>query len=147
MMTINNKILKLQSVLLTQHIIYHAKICKISKYQKSDTPLWACTPPWGKIFLSEVLIVVSSISYLSMVEKATWFFDGKKSIFENNKVKNVKNLEILQSKRDFFQFFLGDNFWYIYGSKLTFSTYVLCWEYCRKINNQTVIGQKSIQKP
>ena len=44
-----------------------------------------------------------------MVEKATWFSDGKKSIFEN-KVKNFKNLEILQSKRDFFQFFLGDNF-------------------------------------
>ena len=45
-----------------------------------------------------------------MAEKAAWFFDGKKSIFENNKVKNFKNLEILQSKRDFFQFFLGDNF-------------------------------------
>ena len=39
-----------------------------------------------------------------MVKKAKWFFDGKNSIFQNNKVKNFKNLEILWSKRDFFNF-------------------------------------------
>ena len=44
-----------------------------------------------------------------MVKKAKWFFDGKKIIFKNIKVKNFKNLEILQSKR-FFQFSSGDNF-------------------------------------
>ena len=31
-------------------------------------------------------------------------------IFQNNKVQNFKNLEILWSKRDFFQFPLPDNF-------------------------------------
>ena len=47
-----------------------------------------------------------------MVKKAKWFFDflmGKNSNFQNNKVENFKNLQILQSKR-FFQFFSGDNF-------------------------------------
>ena len=39
-----------------------------------------------------------------MVKKAKWFFDRKNSIFQNNKVENFKNLEILQSMRDFFNF-------------------------------------------
>ena len=39
-----------------------------------------------------------------MVKKAKWFFDGKKKNFQNNKVENFKNLVILQSKRDFFNF-------------------------------------------
>ena len=39
-----------------------------------------------------------------MVKKAKWFFDGKKSIFQNIKVENFKNLENLWSKRDFFKF-------------------------------------------
>ena len=39
-----------------------------------------------------------------MVKKAKWFFDGKQLIFQNNKVKNFKNLKILQSKREFFNF-------------------------------------------
>ena len=58
------------------------------------TPLvsgaWA--PPRGTIFLSEILILVSSISYLSMVKRAKWFFDGKNLIFQNS---IVENLEIL----------------------------------------------------
>ena len=37
------------------------------------------------------------------------FLMEKKSIFQNIKVKNFKNLEILQSKR-FFQFSSDDNF-------------------------------------
>ena len=39
-----------------------------------------------------------------MVKKAKCFFDRKNSIFQNNKVENFKNLEILQSMRDFFNF-------------------------------------------
>ena len=48
---------------------------------KNDLPSQACAPPRGTISLSEILILVGSISYLSMVEKAKWFFDGKKFSF------------------------------------------------------------------
>ena len=61
-------------------------------------------PPRGTIFLSEMLKLVSSVSYLSMAKKAKWFFDGKNLILQNNKVENFKNLETLLSKRDFFNF-------------------------------------------
>ena len=64
---------------------------------------WA--PPGGRKFLSEILILVSSISYLSMVKKAKWFFHGKNFFFQNSMVETFKNLEILQSKRDFSIFF------------------------------------------
>ena len=40
---------------------------------------------------------------------------GKNSIFINNKVKNFKNLEILQSKRDSFNFLQA----------ITFDTFML----------------------
>ena len=36
-----------------------------------------------------------------MVKKAKWFAYGKNLVFQNSKVENFKNLEILQSKRDF----------------------------------------------
>ena len=39
-----------------------------------------------------------------MVKKAKWFFDGKKFNFKIIRSKISKNLEILQSKRDFFNF-------------------------------------------
>ena len=45
-----------------------------------------------------------------MVKKAKWFFDGKKTNFQNINVKNFKNLEILWSKRDFFQVSSDNNF-------------------------------------
>ena len=45
-----------------------------------------------------------------MVKKAKWFFDGKNLIFQNNKVENFKNLQILQSNRDFFNFLLAITF-------------------------------------
>ena len=83
---------------------------------------------------------LSSISYLSMVKKINGFLIRKNSIFQNNKVKSFKNLEILQSKKDFFQFSSSDNFWHIRASKVKFSTYALYWEYYRKIKNHTVIG-------
>ena len=38
-----------------------------------------------------------------MVKKTKCFFDGKHSIFQNNKVENSKSLEIFQSRRDFFK--------------------------------------------
>ena len=44
-------------------------------------PSGACAPPGGTIFLSGILILVSSISYLSMVKNVKWFFDGKKFNF------------------------------------------------------------------
>ena len=57
---------------------------------------WA--PPEDTVFLSETLILISFISYVAMVKKLNGFLKGKNSIFHNNKVKNFKNLEILQSK-------------------------------------------------
>ena len=62
---------------------------------------WA--PPEDTVFLSETLILISFISYVAVVKKLNGFLKGKNSIFHNNKVKNFKNLEILQSKRDFFK--------------------------------------------
>ena len=50
------------------------------------------------------------MQYLCMVKKAKWFFDGKNSIFQNNKVKNFKNPEILRSKGDFLQAINFDTF-------------------------------------
>ena len=50
------------------------------------------------------MVLISSMSYLSMAKKVTSFFDGKKSIFQNNKVENFKNLEILRLNRVFFNF-------------------------------------------
>ena len=35
---------------------------------------------------------------------------GRNSIFQNNEVENFKDVEILQSERDFFQFSSGNNF-------------------------------------
>ena len=39
-----------------------------------------------------------------MVKKPECFFDGKNSVFQNDRVENFKTLEILQSKRDFYNF-------------------------------------------
>ena len=44
---------------------------------KNDLSLGDCTPPRGTIFLSEILMLVSSISFLSMVKKPNGFFMGK----------------------------------------------------------------------
>ena len=68
------------------------------------TPLQGHAHHLETIFLSEILILVSSISYLFMVKKPECFFDGKNSIFQNDRVENFKTLEILQSKRDFYNF-------------------------------------------
>ena len=69
------------------------KSANFQNSSKNDTP-----SPRGTIVLSESLILVSFMSYLSMVKKVKLFFDGKNSIFQKNKVKNFKNLEILLSK-------------------------------------------------
>ena len=80
------------------------KSAKFQNNGKNDPPSGACASSGGIIFLSAILILVSSISYLSMIKKINGFLIGKNSIFQNNKVKSFKNLEILQSKRDFFNF-------------------------------------------
>ena len=49
------------------------------------------------------------------LKKLNGFMMGKKSIFQNNKVENFKNLEILQSKSDFFNFLQA----------ITFDTFML----------------------
>ena len=77
--TINNKILNLKIFLLTQHFM--PKSAKFQNNVKNDTLSGACAPLRGTIFLSEILILLSSISYLSMVEKNKWYFDGKKFNF------------------------------------------------------------------
>ena len=53
------------------------KSAKFQNNGKNDPPLGPCAPPGGTIFLSEILILVISISHLSMVRKAKWFFYGK----------------------------------------------------------------------
>ena len=92
LVTINNKILKWKFFLLTQ--LFAPKLVKLQNNNKNDFISGPCTPPGGTIFLSEMLILVSSISYLSMVKKAKWFFDEKNSIFQNKKVKLFGPTEI-----------------------------------------------------
>ena len=64
---------------MTQY--FAPKSPKFQNSGKNDLPSGACAPPGGTIFLSKILVLVSSISYLSMVKKAKWFFDGKKFNF------------------------------------------------------------------
>ena len=53
------------------------KLIKFQNKGKNDTPSGACAPPEGTILLSEILILVSSISYLAVGKKVNkWFFDG-----------------------------------------------------------------------
>ena len=79
LVTINNKILNLNFFLLTQH--YTTKSAKFQNNGKNDPPSGTCASPGGTIFFSEILILVISVSYISMVKKAKWFFDGKKFSF------------------------------------------------------------------
>ena len=79
LVTTNNKILNLKIFLLTQH--FAPKSAKCQNSSKNDPTSGTCTPPRGTIFLSEILILVSSVSHLSMIKKAKWFFDGKKINF------------------------------------------------------------------
>ena len=65
--------------LLTEHFAPKSATCQNNG--KNDLPSGTCTPPGGTISLSEILILVSSISYLSIVKKAKWFFDEKKFNF------------------------------------------------------------------
>ena len=53
-----------------------SKSTKFQNNSKNDTPSGACA-----IFLSEILILVISMSYLFMVKNAEWFFDEKKFNF------------------------------------------------------------------
>ena len=62
----------------------------------------------------------SVLYYFSLWSKKKWFFDGKNLNFQNKKVENFKNLEILQSKRDFSNFLQA----------ITFDTFMLAnWNF------------------
>ena len=55
------------------------KPSKFKNSAKNDSPSGACGTPGGTRYLSEILILVISISYL-LVKTAKWLFDGKKLI-------------------------------------------------------------------
>ena len=54
-----------------------SKSAKFQDNSKSDPPSGPCAQPGGTICLSEILILVSSMSYISILKKAKWFLDGK----------------------------------------------------------------------
>ena len=106
--------MELENILLTQH--FAPKSVKFQNNGTNDLPPATWAPPGSTIFLSEILVwissmvLISSMSYLSMAKKVTSVFDGKNSIFQNNKVENFKNLEILRLNRVFFNFLQALNF-------------------------------------
>ena len=55
------------------------KSAKFQSNGKNDPPSGPCASPGGTIFLSKILILVSSISLvdISLVKKAKWVFDEK----------------------------------------------------------------------
>ena len=78
------------------------------------------------------------------LKKLNVFLMEKHSIFQNNKVKNFKNLEIFQSRRDFFKCL----------QVITFDTFTLAnsnflhmfiWEYYRK--KKILSSHRVIQNP
>ena len=71
LVAINQNILKLNFFLLTQH--FAPKPAKFQNSGKNNFPSGVWAPPGDTIFLSEILILVSSISYLSMVKTAKWY--------------------------------------------------------------------------
>ena len=120
--------------LLTQHFM--PKSATFQNNGKNDSLSGAWAPPRGTILLSEILILVSSIWYLSMVKKAEWFFDGKNLILQNSKVENFKNLEILPSTRDFCNFL----------QVRTFDTFTLAyWNFLHMFCTVNTTGKQRIK--
>ena len=72
--TINHKILNLK---FFTDLAFQPKLAKFQNNSKNNTFSGGWAPPGSTIFLSEILILVSSIPYLCMAKKAKWFFDGK----------------------------------------------------------------------
>ena len=71
------------------------------------------------------------------LKKLNGFLKGKNSIFHNDKVKNVKNLEILQSKRDFFKCLQA----------VTFDTFTLVTsDFLHMFYNGNVTGKQKIEQ-
>ena len=89
------------------------KSAQLQNNSKNDSPSGPYAPLRGTIFLSEILMLVSSISYLSMVKKAKGFLMGKYSI-QNIRSKILKTLRFC-SLRDFFNFL----------QVITFDTFIL----------------------
>ena len=58
------------------------KSAKFQNNDKNDSPSGACAPPEGTIFLSEILILGSSIYHISLwLKKLNGFLIGKKFNF------------------------------------------------------------------
>ena len=57
------------------------KSVKFQNNGKNDFSSGPCAPHGGTICLSEILILVSSITYLSMVKIGKWFLDEEKFSF------------------------------------------------------------------
>ena len=53
------------------------KSAKFENNSRNDPPLGTGAPPKGTIFLSEIFVLVSSISHLSMDKKLKCLFNGK----------------------------------------------------------------------
>ena len=64
--------------------IFLPKSAKFQNKDKNDLRLGAQAPPRGTMFLFKIWILVSSISYLSMIKKLNGFLTGKASIFQIN---------------------------------------------------------------
>ena len=71
---------------MTQHFLL--KSAKFQNNGKNDLPSGPYAPPKGTTLLSEILILVSFISYISMVKKAKWFFD--RQIFNFSKFRKFQ---------------------------------------------------------
>ena len=114
---------------------------KFQNNNENDSPSGGLVTTWRyNVFINwgTIFILVSSISYLSIVKKAKWFFDGKNLIFQNSKVENFKNLEILQIKRDLFNFLQA----------ITFDTFKLAnWNFLHMFYTGNTTGKQRIKPP
>ena len=80
------------------------------------------------------MILLDSMSYSVWLKKLSGFLMGKNSIFQNNKVKNFKNPEILRSKGDFLQ-------------AINFDTFMLVnWNFLNMFFTGNPIGNYRIKK-
>ena len=98
--------------MLTQY--FAAKSAKFQNKSTNVSYSGASAPPGGTTFFTEILILVSSISYLSMVQKAKQLFMGKIQFF---KIKRLKISKILK--------FCGQERFFSFLQAITFDTMLL----------------------
>ena len=99
--TINNKKLSFKSFCWLTH--FTPKSAKFQNNSKNDSPSGTWAPPGGTIFLSKILILVSSISYFSMAKKG--FLIGKIWFFKIVRLKISKILKFCSLRVIFSIFF------------------------------------------